>query len=996
VSVASVLSGLQRLEDLSKLVAALGHAVCFDEAPPGAWSAAGRVALVGGSGGFEWYGVEAADAEHAAAALARRLRARGRAAGVLALDPAGRQLAVAVAFAGVPVLGCSLVAPDRIALACLDRLVGPATGTGGPLAYAARAADALDGQAVGRRFFRAFRSTLDRMTGALPAGWPDADRHALALLQLTRVLFLYFVQSKGWLDGRSDFLARAVDHCLTTGRHLHRDLLQPLFFGTLNLPADRRGRTARGFGRLPFLNGGLFEPHPLERGRLQSLPNPVWRDAFDTLFERYHFTASEAGQPGLIAPDMLGRVFEGVMEPAARQQTGSFYTPAPLVRALIRAALAAWLAPRCGCSEEAAEERLDAGDASVHRLLGRIAILDPAVGSGAFLLGALDLLAQHGGPGVRRRILRRSLYGVDLNAAAVRLTELRLWLAVIAEDRTRPPERVAPLPNLDALIRQGDSLFDRLGAPVAIGASPLTSRLARLRAELVTATGARKRALVRELRATEVAILAASLEQAEERIGRSIAACLTDARAGTLFEPRRGLDAPLRRELARLREERRSIRLTRRRLARTNALPWFHCETHFADVLGRGGFDLVVGNPPWVRAEQVPGPERERLARRYRWWRSGGRGFAHRPDLSLAFIERGAELTAPGGVLAMLVPAKLATAGYAARARHALATETTLHVVADLTEHRSAFDATAYPMALVLSRRRVADGHAVRTGLAIREPASLPQRTLGTGAAWVLSRTGWEAAAELGRGLPTLGDRFTVHLGVKTGANDLFLDPPDTVEPALVRTAVRGRDVQPFIAGAGPRLLWPCDDRGRPLAELPPGAQAHLAAADRRLKSRADYDGGPPWTLFRTGPASAPHRVVWADLARRLTSVALVGQQARQRVPLNTCYVVVTSDAETAHRLSAWLNCSWIRAAARLGASEASGGYARFGAAQVKRVPLPSAALDDPALGELARAAAQGSPVQADLDDITARHLALAPAVRTTLAAVAGVAHDRR
>ncbi|MGH7631528.1 MAG: Eco57I restriction-modification methylase domain-containing protein, partial [Gemmatimonadales bacterium] len=952
MSVASVLPGLHRLADLPRLVAALGHEPRFEEAPPGAWGAPGRVAVVGASGGFLWYGVEAREPERAALGLARRLRNRGRPAGVLALDPQARHLAAAVAFAELPVLRCSLAAPERLALACLDRLAGPATATGGPLAYAARAAEALEGEGVGRRFFRAFRATLDRMTAALPGPSPEAARHALALLQLTRVLFLYFVQSKGWLDGRADFLARAVDGCLAGRRHLHRDLLAPLFFGTLNRPPEARSRVPRRFGRVPFLNGGLFEPHALERRRRPDLPNDIWRDAFDSLFERFHFTVDERGRPGLIAPDMLGRVFEGVMEPAARRRSGTFYTPAPLVHALLRAALAAWLAPRAGCSEERAERLLDDRDPATERALRRLTILDPAVGSGAFLLGALDVLAGQRGSRARRGILRRSLYGVDLSAAAVRLTELRLWLAVIADDRSESPEQVKPLPNLDALVRQGDSLLDRFGAPLPIRDSPLTARLARVRHELVAASGTRKRSLARELRRTEVAILAASLATAEDAVGRRIADCLADARGRTLFGSPRGLDVPLRRELSRLRAERLALRLTRRKLTHDGELPWFHCESHFADVFAAGGFDLVVGNPPWVRAEQVPPEQRLRLAARYRWWRAGGRGFAHRPDLSLAFVERAYEIVRARGVVAMLVPAKLATAGYGARARHALAAEATLHAVADLESERHAFDATAYPMALVLSRQRPDQGHLVRGALSVREPAVTPQRALGAGGPWVV--TGGAARdALLGAGAPRLRDRFTPRLGVKTGANALFLDPPASVEAALVRVAVRGRDVRPFAAVRGPRLLWPCDGAGHALAELPPGARAHLALGESRLRARADYQTGPPWTLFRTGPASAPHRVVWADLARRLTALALTGADGRSRIPLNSCYVLVAPDAEAAHRLAAWLNCTWIRAAARLGATVASGGYARFGAAPVGSLPLPDAAVADPALGEL-------------------------------------------
>ncbi|MGH7627971.1 MAG: hypothetical protein ACREOF_00975, partial [Gemmatimonadales bacterium] len=273
-------------------------------------------------------------------------------------------------------LGCNLDDPERLTLARLERLAGPATATGGPLAYAARAAEALEGEGVSRRFFRSFRATLDRMAAALPGPQPEVERHTLALLQLTRVLVLYFVQSKGWLDGRTDFLARSVDDCLTQRRHLHRDLLEPLFFGTLNRPPHARSQVPRRFGRVPFLNGGLFEPHRLERRRRHMLPNAIWRDAFDSLFERFHFTVDERGRPGLVAPDMLGRVFEGVMEPVARRRSGTFYTPAPLVHALVRAALAAWLAPRARCSEERADRLLDDRDRFTRRALRRLTILD--------------------------------------------------------------------------------------------------------------------------------------------------------------------------------------------------------------------------------------------------------------------------------------------------------------------------------------------------------------------------------------------------------------------------------------------------------------------------------------------------------------------------------------------------------------------------------------------------------------------------------------------
>ena len=112
-------------------------------------------------------------------------------------------------------------------------------------------------------------------------------------------------------------------------------------------------------------------------------------------------------------------------------------------------------------------------------------------------------------------------------------------------------------------------------------------------------------------------------------------------------------------------------------------------------LFATGGFDIVAGNPPWLRAEEVPPEMRRRLEGRYRWWRGSARGFGHRPDLAVAFLERSLELAAPGGIVALLVPAKLATAGYGAAARHGLTASNTLTHAADLTGRPDAvFDAT--------------------------------------------------------------------------------------------------------------------------------------------------------------------------------------------------------------------------------------------------------------------------------------------------------------
>ncbi len=983
---------IHRLEDLPRLAGALGYPPVWRELPQGSIGGAGAAAVVAQQGDFQWYGVAGAT-ERTARRAARGLAGRGLPAALLALNETSRRLIVTAGNA--PALVFPLDAPAALDLARLGRC--SARSEENALATSFRIAEALAGRGVDDRFFTGFRRALANGMAALPSSMPAADRHALTLLQLTRILFLYFIEAKGWLAGRPRFLREEVDRCLAARRSLQHDLLHPLFFGTLNRPMTERRSLARRFGALPFLNGGLFEPHRLERRWRVSLPTPVIRDTFDDLFERFHFTLS-APSGEAIAPDMLGRVFEGVMEPGERHATGSYYTPAALVDAMLRDALAAWLGERIGTGWPEAQRRLDQPDPDTRRALDGVRLLDPAVGSGAFLLGALRLITGGApGPGAERsarlrKTLRTNLFGVDRNAAAVRLAELRLWLEVVAADPSDRPESVSPLPNLDALVRQGDSLVDPVaGLPIRPPRTGRAAMVARLRAAMVKAAGPGKRAAVAALAGAERVIATEGLESALQSVEAQIGELLDVGRSPTLFGEERGLSPPERARLDALREARLTAHQRLKLIERTGELPWFHYPTHFADVFARGGFDLVVGNPPWVRAEALEPDTRSYLAERYAWFRgtrSGARGYAHRPDLAVAFLERALELLAPRGVVAFLTPAKLATTGYAATAREALARRTTITVAADLRhDTRAGFDATVYPMALIATLIPPSDAHRVRLALGATE-GEVPQRGLGA-EPWVLrSEAAREALEQVGRRFPPLGARFVCHLGVKTGLNEAFLDPPREVEREVVRWAARGRDVRAFVVRRARRLLWPCDASGAPLERLPPAAARHLAVHERALRRRADHRGTRPWLLFRTGPASAAHRVIWADVARRLEAAPLTGRPGSETIPLNSCYVIPTRNAATALRLSAWLNSTWSRAIARSAADPASGGFARFNARVIAAIPCPAAALRDPALLELAHRGVEGRLVQEELDDRCAELLDLGLDERRGLAEV--------
>ncbi len=347
----------------------------------------------------------------------------------------------------------------------------------------------------------------------------------------------------------------------------------------------------------------------------------------------------------------------------------------------------------------------------------------------------------------------------------------------------------------------------------------------------------------------------------------------------------------------------------------------------------------------------------------------------------------------------MLVPSKLMSAAYGATARHALASTTTLHAVADLTGSRKAtFEATVYPLAIVASKRAPPEVHRIRTTLSTSSHPKVMQSGLRGGQPWIVARSQVrDALAELQQSRSRAADYLECHLGVKTGANRIFLNPPEDLESEMLRWAIRGRDLGAFFWESNTRLLWTHDDLGRSRRELPSRTQAYLSTHDIPLRARKDFKGGPSWVLFRTKPAVAPYRVVWPDLARRLVAVSLTTNKDRAFIPLNSCYVAPMPSAEQADRIAAWLNSSWLGAAARLGAMPAAGGYARFNAQVVSRLPLPAAMLSDARLSRITGEGRAGHAVQEELDDIVAQHLGLSEKTQATLRTVlANTAKHRR
>jgi hypothetical protein len=773
--------------------------------------------------------------------------------GIVARAREGQELIIAAcnSHGGGARVSALTVQVERITSSDIEtiRLLADSSVADAAMAHA-RWMEILGREGIGRRFFLTLAGVVERMALESESAprTTMAESREVALLCVSRLLFLAFLEAKGWLDGDHDFLQRHFARVSSGGKPLHAGLLRPLLFGTLNTRYARRAPAARAFGCVPFLNGGLFTPTPLERRSRVRFSDSSLGALFGDLLARWSFTAREdsaAWSGAAVDPEMLGRAFESLMAQGERRRGGVYYTPHELVRTTTREALVDALV-RDGLTVEHVIPLLDDGvspcapssagaaspDDSVRRVLleraRSIRVLDPACGSGAFVVHVLETLADLRGKlgdtrpvsARRREVLVRQIAGVDMNPVAVWLCQLRLWLSVAVEDQSADPSKVLPLPNLDRHILVGDALDSDLAPP---GARRLASTddpsLERTRERYARATGVRKRTLggvlTRAERARANRLLGDALAIAAHRRHE----LLVMLRSRDLFGERAEGSRQARSRLVSLRELVRELRARRRKLHDGGALP-FSFDVHCG---GNAGFDVVLGNPPWVRVHEIPPYVRERLRARYSvlrgsGWQVGARasgaggGFGSQPEMSAAFVERALELAAPDGTVALLLPAKLWRTLSGAALRTHVAREARLVALEDWSDAPPLFDAVVYPSLLVARRGQdVPDASSAPARVTVHaspspkgrgEHAAFPARGVQTSRSstwdasasdlpldrgdpaspWLLLppdvRTAFDILRSKGIALSESGYAGRPMLGVKTGFNAAFLVDP--------------------------------------------------------------------------------------------------------------------------------------------------------------------------------------------------------------------------
>lgn len=698
-----------------------------------------------------------------------------------------------------------------------------------------------------------------------------------AVRLLGRIIFCWFLKKKtspkGALIPESLLSLNAVDK----HQDYYHDVLEPLFFETLNTEIDEREQQYKveDWANVPYLNGGLFNPDedidyyekdPDTNMSLHINTLKISNEWFIKLFktlETYNFTIDEntiIDQELSIDPEMLGRIFENLLaeeineetKETARNNTGSFYTPRQIVEYMVDESLIQYLTTKTGTRKDKLkalisydenddlEHPLEAGESDlIINALSKLKVLDPACGSGAFPMGMLHkvvyildkldpkadkwLEAKLSGlqdESFKERIrsdykdksldyirksfiIKDSIFGVDIQPIAVEVAKLRCFLTLIIDEQIIDDEKnrgIDTLPNLDFKFVAANTLLKPPSKNSDGGLSLFDEfeiKLLRMVDRYYSAKGATKQRLWNQISE----LINKKVNENKDYVLHDTG-IIRDERFIDTYRQKNSVSHTKLLKEANIWESYKNV-------IKHKTVEFFETGYFFPSV--KDGFDIVIGNPPYIQLQKNGGV----LADMYK--DEGYETFARTGDIYSLFYERGLQLTKQiTGLLCYITSNKWMRAGYGQKTRGFLAKHNPLKLV-DLGGE--VFDSATVDTNILLIENTANLNNT--TALDISKEKNITSFD-GFDDRWVtikdLTPDTWTISSELeqsikskieAKGTPLKDWDIQINYGIKTGYNDAFiidskkkdeLIAQDPKSAEIIKPILRGRDIKRYKA----------------------------------------------------------------------------------------------------------------------------------------------------------------------------------------------------
>ena len=602
--------------------------------------------------------------------------------------------------------------------------------------YLTDVTDAFSVERLNKEFFNGYKAQYKKFVDTLS----DTKSHRDYVKKLLgRLVFLQFLQKKGWMGvpasnvkwegGDKNYLSKLVDNYANNNRLLS-DVLELLFFKTLNEKRDgdiadsKLGENIK----IPYLNGGLFDKDSVDELDID-FPYTYFKELME-FFSQYNFTIDENDPDDSevgIDPEMLGHIFENLLED--NKDKGAFYTPKEIVQYMCRQSVIQYLKTHEPSDQyaDAIEQLINDGVVSpilqsksiaarFTQLLKEVKVCDPAIGSGAFPMGilyvlyhAIHHLHSHAEPHgnfdstqTKRDIIQNNIFGVDIEQGAVDIARLRFWLALVVD-----ADEPQPLPNLDYKITCGNSLLSRypIDAPIENVFVEYNKgkkedekmTLAKYKELVSNYTNTSNHQTKNLFRTTIEEIKKAfKVELSKQDIMDvvKIKKQINDIETPNLFgeelnNVQKNKLNKLKKELEQKEEEKADILNNK---IYENAFEW---RFEFPQLLDDNGvftgFDIVIGNPPYLRIQGIRDTNpafAEELVKKYH---SATGSF----DLYATFAERGLQVIRQSGIVNYIMPDKWTNAAFGKGLREVVSEQRAAHKIISFGAYQ-VFNASTY------------------------------------------------------------------------------------------------------------------------------------------------------------------------------------------------------------------------------------------------------------------------------------------------------------